>query len=135
MMLFAQSKIITGTVNDEKGMPLSGVSVALNGSSVGKNTDQEGKYSIEAPAEGVLVFSYVGFANKELPVNRRTVINSQLTALSQSLDQVVVVGHGSQKKSLVTGAISSIRAKDIANISTARSSSFCSLIAPKFPGW
>ncbi|MEQ9439588.1 MAG: TonB-dependent receptor [Cyclobacteriaceae bacterium] len=102
--------VVTGTVADQQGGGgLPGVNVLVKGGSVGTVTDVEGKYTINVPNDDdVLVFSSIGYATQEVPVNGRTVINVNLTEDVQSLDEIVVVGYGSQKKTNLTGAVSSV---------------------------
>nr|WP_068888782.1 TonB-dependent receptor [Pedobacter panaciterrae] len=104
---------VSGTVTDTQGLPLPGVSVVVKGTDKGVATDPNGKYSINA-ADGnqVLVFTFVGYERKEVPINNTTRINVQLKELSTALDDVVVVGYGTQKKSDVTGAITSLKTED-----------------------
>ena len=111
----AQAQIpVSGTVKDAKGAPLGGVSVNVKGSSIGNVTDSKGDYSVAVPnSTSVLVFSFVGYLEKEEAVNGRTSINVELASTITNLDEVIVVGYGTQKKRDVTGAISSIAAKDI----------------------
>lgn len=110
----AQTLKITGTLKDTKGEPLSGATVSVKGKAQSATvTNADGKFTINAEAKDVLVFSHVGYSSKEESVNGRTVINSSLTASASDLDEVVVVGYGTQKKRDVTGAISSINSKNI----------------------
>ncbi|PTS99495.1 TonB-dependent receptor [Pedobacter sp. HMWF019] len=112
--LSAQSVKVTGKVTDSKGGTIPGVSIVVKGTKIGAQTDNDGKYSINVPAEGaVLVFTYIGFGVKEESVGKRKVINPILEASVGDLDEVIVVGYGSQKKRDITGAISSISAKTI----------------------
>ena len=111
---FAQEKAITGKVVDENGAVLPGATVLLKGTTKGAVTDINGQYTINVPATGgVLVYSYVGYQPKENEIGTNTVINIGLSPDIKSLDQVIVVGYGVQKKSLVTGSISKLDAKDI----------------------
>lgn len=105
---------ITGKVVSETGEGLPGVSVLLKGTSIGTSTNVEGLYSITIPdANATLVFSYIGYTLEEVAVNNRTVIDISMVPDIKSLSEVVVVGYGSQKKSDVTGALSSISAEQI----------------------
>ncbi|MFD2248053.1 SusC/RagA family TonB-linked outer membrane protein [Pontibacter ruber] len=107
---------VTGRVTSDAGEPLIGASVALKGSTTGAVTDVNGNYSINVPDEGgVLVVSYIGFLTQEVPVNGRTSINIVLQTDAKALEEVVVIGYGVQKKSVVTGAISSVKASDLEN--------------------
>ena len=111
----AQTFRIAGTVKDPQGKPLSGVSVVVKGTANGTTTDAEGRYNIEVPNQrAVLVFSMVDHGDKEETVGSRTAINVVMTESAANLEGVVVVGYGSQKRRDVTGAISSIPSKQIA---------------------
>src|SRR5690606_12657610 len=103
-----QQNVVTGRVANSNGEPLVGVSVTVKGSTVGTATDSQGNYSIEVPGNGTLVFSYVGFATKEEPVNGRSSIDVVLDAGVSELDQVIVIGYGTQKKSDLTGSIARV---------------------------
>ncbi|MDB5153397.1 MAG: TonB-linked outer membrane protein SusC/RagA family [Mucilaginibacter sp.] len=112
--VFAQNAgKIQGTVLDEKGGTLPGVSVKLKGTSAGTVTDASGKFSINANPGQTLVFSFIGFTSKEVAINDLKPISVSLIPNSSSLDEVVVVGYGSQKKLSLTTAVSSVVSKDI----------------------
>lgn len=100
--VFAQQKTITGTVKDDKGQVLPGVSVTVKGTSTAVSTDEDGKYSIPASPGSTLVFRYIGFAQKELPVGTSSVINVNLNPAAETLGEVVVTALGikREKKSL-----------------------------------
>jgi iron complex outermembrane receptor protein len=99
---------ISGTVTDETGAPLPGATVLIKGTTTGTATNSEGKFVIDADADAILVISYVGYALKEVSVNGQSAIVVQLDPDLSQLNEVVVVGYGTQKRSDVTGAISSI---------------------------
>jgi TonB-linked SusC/RagA family outer membrane protein len=107
-----QANIVTGRVANSNGEPLVGVSVTVKGSTTGTSTDGRGNYSIEVPGNGTLVFSYVGFSTKEEPVNGRSNVEIVLTPSASELDQVIVIGYGTQKKSDLTGSIARITMDD-----------------------
>lgn len=108
---------VTGKVTDSLGNPLIGVTVSLKGTQTGTITDANGNYSLTLESgNGALVFSYVGYTTKEIAVNGRTSINISLSASATSLDQLVVVGFGTEKKGDLTGSIASINSKDIENL-------------------
>ena len=111
-MLTAQN--IKGKVSSDKGEPLVGASVVVKGTTEGAITDLDGNYTLTAKTTKAttLVFSYVGYNTQEVAVNNQSEINIQLSEGS-SLNELVVVGYGTQKKSQLTGAISSISAKQI----------------------
>lgn len=109
-----RDKIVRGTVTDEKGEILPGVSILVKGSNIGTITNASGNFELEMSDEnGILVFSYVGFLSQEIALAGRTVLNIKLGADLKALEEVVVVGYGTQKRELVTGAISSVNAKDL----------------------
>jgi TonB-linked SusC/RagA family outer membrane protein len=97
---------ITGKVSDENTSGLLGTSIAIKGTTSGTITDENGNYSLEVQDTGaVLVFTFVGYITQEIPVGKQTVINVQMTPEYLSLDQVVVVGYGTQRKKDITGSI------------------------------
>ncbi|HWZ03182.1 MAG TPA: SusC/RagA family TonB-linked outer membrane protein, partial [Mucilaginibacter sp.] len=105
----AQKITVTGHVTDEKGQALPGVSVILKNSKTGTNTDVNGKYTLSANGNDVLEFSMLGFTKQNIQVNNQTVINVVLVETPQSLNEVVVVGYGTQKRKDVTGSIASVK--------------------------
>lgn len=108
----AQGNVITGTVVSESdGAPLPGVTVALKGQSSGTVTDSEGKFSITASPSDVLVFSFIGMETHEIAVGSSTNVRVSLRESMESLQEVVVVGYGEQKKANLTGAVSSVDTK------------------------
>ncbi|WPO79439.1 TonB-dependent receptor [Flavobacterium sp. KACC 22761] len=117
-LLFAQQKKITGTVLDNTGMPLPGVSVLVKGTKSGTQTDFDGKYTISAASNQVLVFSYLGMKTQEITASSSVVNVKMLDAEAQQMNEVVVVGYGVQKRKEVTGSISKISGKDISNLIT-----------------
>ncbi len=105
---FAQTaKSISGTVSDEKGEPIISGTVRLKGTNTATVTDFDGNYKISVPDNGTLVFSYLGYVNQEVPVAsaKGGVINVQMKAEDTTLDELVVVGYGTMRKSDVTGSI------------------------------
>ncbi|RXP46498.1 TonB-dependent receptor [Lutibacter sp. HS1-25] len=114
MSIYAQAKEIGGTVSDKNGNPLPGVTIVVKNTSNGASTDFDGNYTISNVKKGdVLVFSYIGFATSEVAVNDSKTLNVQLSEDTQSLDEVVVVGYGTQKKREVTGAVSVVGAETL----------------------
>jgi len=110
---------ITGKVTDEKGEDLPGVSIILKGTQRGTVTDIEGKFSLNIPDKSaVLVFSYVGYLQKEIVVGNQTNMTVQLLVDNKTLEEVVVVGYGSVKKADVTGSIVSVDGTKIARAAT-----------------
>ena len=105
VVLNAQSAI-TGKITDEKGVPLQGASITIKGTKTSTVSDLNGFYSIQVPNEkATLVFAYVGFEVQEIKVKGKTVINVTLKASLKSLDEVVVIGYGRQKKMSMTGSV------------------------------
>jgi len=114
MLTFAQDRAITGTVlSTEDNSSIPGVTVVVKNTSNGTSTDSDGKFSINAGANATLVFSAVGFATQEIAIGNRSVVDVKLGVDLKTLNEVVVVGYGTQKKSQLTGAISSVGAKEI----------------------
>ena len=113
---------VKGIVTDEKtNSVLIGVSVLVEGTKVGTITDLNGNFSIETPSSNsTLVFSYIGYSTKKVTINGQTNLNIILSEDTKNLDEVIVVGYGIQKKSLVTGAISSVKAEDIGKTNISR---------------
>jgi TonB-linked SusC/RagA family outer membrane protein len=111
--LFAQN-IITGKVISGD-TALSGVTVQVKGTNIGTQTNAAGIFSIDASSNATLIFTYVGFITQEVKVNNQRTINVQLQAGNLQLTDVVVVGYSTQRKATVTGAVSSINAKDLVN--------------------
>ncbi len=104
---------VSGTVQDETGEPLAGVTVMVKGSQVGTSTNIDGQYTINAPADGTLTFTYIGMEAKEVKVSGKTTINVTMVEDTKLLDEVVVVGYGQQKKVTMTGAVAQVTSKDI----------------------
>ena len=120
MASVAQSKTIKvgGQVVDQDGEPLIGVTVRVKESTTGTVTDIDGNFQIDAPANGILLVSYVGFKDREIAVNGRSVIGEiQLSPDDLTLDQVVVIGYGTQKKADLTGSVSIVNAEEMKRIS------------------
>jgi TonB-linked SusC/RagA family outer membrane protein len=110
----AAERTLTGTVTDDKSEPLPGVSIIVKGSQRGTITDTDGKYSISLPDENVsLVYSFVGYLNQEIVISNQTVLDVSLKVDTKALEEVVVVGYGTQKKRDVSTAISSVSSRDL----------------------
>lgn len=103
-----QKNLVKGKVTDKKGEPLPGVSVVVKGTGNGTITDPDGLYSIQADPAGVLVFSFIGLESKEITLVGQTTVNVTLEETTIGVDEVVVVGFGTQKKVNLTGAVESI---------------------------
>lgn len=115
----AQDRTITGKVSDEKGAPVEGVSVTSTDGKQGTQTNKEGKYSITIPASvKALVFSYVNFETQNRALGSRAVIDVTLKAVDTRLEEVVIVGYGTQQKKKATGAYSKIQTDEFKNLVT-----------------
>jgi len=99
---------ITGTVSDEKGSPLPGVTVTVEETNHSVSTDKGGKYSIAAEANQTLIFSFIGYKKIRVPINNNQLINVALTPIASDLNEVIVVGYGTQKKIDLTGSVASV---------------------------
>ncbi|GGF21750.1 TonB-dependent receptor [Echinicola rosea] len=106
---------VTGTVTDENGQPIPGATVQVQGTTRGSVTDIDGKYSIEVEEGAVLIFSFIGYQQQMVEVGNQTVLNISLSPDMKSLDEVVVVGYGTQKKVNVIGSVSQISSESIEN--------------------
>lgn len=110
----AQNKIITGVVLDEKGLPLSGATVRIGGDAGGVSTDAEGKFSISVPPDAkALLVSYVGYELQQVPLRAGAEVRVAMKPTKSSLDEVVVVGYGVQRRKDVTGSVASVKGADI----------------------
>lgn len=118
---WAQNKTITGKVVDENNAGVVGASVMVQNSTIGTVTDENGDFTLSVPANApALVVSIVGFATQVVPITGNTISVSLTRSAGSNLDEVVVVGYGTQRKSNVTGAISSVKAKDLENVPNGR---------------
>ncbi|MBS7254443.1 SusC/RagA family TonB-linked outer membrane protein [Flavobacterium branchiicola] len=111
----AQVKV-SGVVSDDKGMTIPGANISVVGTKTSASTDFDGKYTIDAPANGTLLVSFIGFDSQKIAISGKTKINISLKSSSEDLKEVVVIGYGTQKKKDVNGAISSVKAADIENL-------------------
>lgn len=111
----AQNITVTGVITDEADKsPLPGVGILVKGTQTGTTTNATGKYAISAPANATLVFTYIGYTTKEVVVNNQTTLNVSLASSSELLEQVVVVGYGTQRRKDLTGSIASVKGEDLA---------------------
>ncbi len=110
----AQGTTVSGTVTGDNNTPLSGVSVTVKGGSGGTSTNTSGKFTLSAPSTATLVFSSVGYTSQEVAVAGRANITVSLAASNTQLEQVVVVGYGTQRKIDVTGSVANVKGADIA---------------------
>jgi TonB-linked SusC/RagA family outer membrane protein len=115
--VLAQTRQISGVVNDATGSGLPGVSITVKGSGIGTVSDADGSYTISNVNDNsILVFSYIGFTTQEVAVGANNTVDVSLTEDATVISEIVVTGYGTQKKSQLTGAISSISAKEIAEL-------------------
>ncbi|ASZ13388.1 TonB-dependent receptor [Chitinophaga pendula] len=113
LMGFAQSRTITGKVTDASG-PLVNVSIQVKGTTTGAYTNAEGNFSLKVPSNAaVLVIRYVGMETQEVPVGEQSVVNVTMKSTAGDLNEVVVVGYGTQKRSDLTGAVGSVKAAEL----------------------
>ncbi|HWS60234.1 MAG TPA: TonB-dependent receptor [Flavobacterium sp.] len=114
----AQDVTIKGKVIDENGLPIPGASILIKGTEKATSSDMDGNYQLKADSNGTLVFSFVGYATVQEAIKGRSTVNAKLVPESQSLQEVVVVGYGTQKKGLITGAASNFKGEDLAALNT-----------------
>ncbi|NRD23631.1 TonB-dependent receptor [Winogradskyella litoriviva] len=117
---FAQEISISGVVNDETGLPIPGVNIIIKGTSTGTTTDFDGAFTISAEVGSTLSFSYVGYITQDIVILNKSSITVQLIEDLARLDEVVVIGYGTQKKSVVTGAISGIKQSELEDLPITR---------------
>ncbi|MEI7724671.1 MAG: TonB-dependent receptor [Bacteroidota bacterium] len=110
--LFAQTRVVTGKVTDADGLTIPGVTIQLSGTTKGTTTDANGTYQITAD-KGVLKFSYVGYITQDIKLENQTVINVVLQESVSTLNEIVVIGYGTQMKKDITTAVSMVDQKDI----------------------
>ncbi|SHJ39552.1 TonB-linked outer membrane protein, SusC/RagA family [Pseudozobellia thermophila] len=105
---------ITGTVVDSSGLPLPGANVIVKGTTVGTQTDFDGNFTLNAEEGSILVFSYIGFKNQEIKLTGQTTVNVTMVEDAAALEEVVVVGYGTQRKQDLTGAVSVVKVDEMA---------------------
>ncbi|UJH67841.1 SusC/RagA family TonB-linked outer membrane protein [Allomuricauda sp. SCSIO 65647] len=115
---YAQEKTISGTVTDDQGQPLPGVTIQVKGTTTGTQTDFDGNYSVIATSSDTLIFSYIGFATQEIVVGNQNTVNAALQEDVSQLDEVVVVAYGTTKKAAFTGSASFIETEQIQESAT-----------------
>ncbi len=114
-MVFAQEHEVTGTVTDPDGVGIPGISVHIKGTNTGIATDADGHYSLSVKEDGTLVFSGIGYDEKEISVSGKSVVNTTMESGTQNLDELVVVGYGTTTKKDFTGTVKSVSAERIEN--------------------
>ncbi|WP_230680318.1 SusC/RagA family TonB-linked outer membrane protein [Pontibacter rufus] len=125
---------VSGKITGDNGDPLPGVSISLKGTALGTVTDADGNFNLSVPdgqENGTLVVSYIGFVTQEVPIQNRSVINLQLKTDTEALEEVVVIGYGTQTKESITGAVSGVTSKDLEAV---HASTVSATLAGKIPG-
>ncbi|HAK28748.1 MAG TPA: SusC/RagA family TonB-linked outer membrane protein, partial [Sphingobacterium sp.] len=122
MMMFtvgasmAQQKIsITGRITDSQGAPLAGVTIREKGGKISTSTNETGQYTISVPENTIILISYIGYQDQEVNSKGRSIINVSLEKNTSALDEVVVVGYGTQKKVNLTGSVATVGADKLTN--------------------
>ena len=116
--LYAQNTTLKGVIVDETDTPLIGATVQVKGTSTGTITDFDGNYTIKANKGAVITFSYIGYKTQEIKFTGQPTVNIKMVPDNQTLDEVVVVGYGTMKRSDLTGSVASIAAKDVEGFKT-----------------
>jgi TonB-linked SusC/RagA family outer membrane protein len=111
--VFGQNIQISGQITEENGQPIPGASVLVKGTTVGTAADLDGRYSLSAPGSGSLVFSFIGYESQEVGIGNRAIINISLKPMLSELQEVVVVGYGTQRRSDLTGSVSSVKSEQL----------------------
>lgn len=119
MSVAQAAKKVTGTVLDEQGQPMIGVTVRLRDGKAGATTDLDGKFSIEVPQNSVLVFSYIGYQEYTLTVGNQNNYIINMVSENAALDEVVVIGYQTIKRKDLTGSVASVRGEDVATMPVA----------------
>ncbi|GAB3991249.1 TonB-dependent receptor [Spirosoma daeguense] len=115
--VLAQDITVSGRItSSDDGSPLPGVTIQVKGENRGSNTDANGNYRINSPANGTLIFSFIGYTSQEVAVNNRSVVNVSLISDAQQLSEVVVIGYGTQSRQDATGSIGSVKGSTIAQM-------------------
>lgn len=127
----AQENIVSGKVTEENGAPIPGVNILVKGTNVGTTTDATGRYSLSVPPASTLIFSFIGYEAQEIPVGAQSIIDVILLSGTQTLNEVVVVGYGTQKRKDLTGSIASVSSEELIQPSAA---SFDQMLQGKVPG-
>ncbi|WP_256002275.1 SusC/RagA family TonB-linked outer membrane protein [Pedobacter deserti] len=126
-----QDSIVKGVVSDAQGEPIPGVTVSVKSKNARTATDAAGRYSITASGSDVLVFNYIGFLPQEIRVDKRLIVNANLEASQESLNEVVVVGYGAQRRANVTGSVATVSSRELTQSSVPTVSQ---ALAGKIPG-
>jgi hypothetical protein len=114
--VLGQTKVITGTVTDDQGQALPGANIKVKGTTGGAVTDGTGKYSVIAPENGTLIFSFLGFAPQTVLINNRSVIDLSLVREINNLEEVIVTGYRSQTRGSVLGSVTSVSSSEFSKM-------------------
>ena len=128
---YGQTRTIQGTVTDETGAPMVGVNVVVQGTTNGVVTNENGKYELTASVGSTVNFSFIGYSTQSVVIGNQTEINIQMAMTEMNMDEVVVVGYGTQRKEAVTGSVASIEGDAIREIP---STNFTQSIQGRLPG-
>lgn len=129
----ASLRTVSGIVKDSTGVNLPGVNVVIKGTTKGTSTDAGGRYSIDVENENdILIFSYIGYVSQEIPAGTRTTLDVILKEEAAQLNDVIVVGYGTQKKTSITGSVAAITSDDLGRVRAG--STVSSALAGKIPG-
>ena len=118
MAVYAQDRNVSGTVKDEGGNPMPGVNIIIKGTSSGTATDGDGKYTLSVSANGTLIFTFVGYTVKEVPVGTQTVLDVQMEVDATTLSEIVVTGYSSQDRRNIIGSVAVVDTKDMMKINS-----------------
>ena len=113
IVVYGQTRLVSGSVTDGEGIPLPGVNVLIKGTTTGTVTNFDGLFTINASNSDVLIISYVGFTTREIPVGDKSNLNIVLEESTEALEEIVLVGYGTQRRKDVTGAVSTVDSKDL----------------------
>ncbi len=123
--------VVSGQVTENAGIPMPGVSIKVKGGTIGTTTDAAGRFTLKVPDNATLIFSYMGYDSQEIAVNGQKMINVKMLENSQALSEIVVVGYGTQKKAVVSGAVASVKGTELAKTPTVNLSNS---LAGRLPG-
>ena len=116
--VLAQNKQVTGTVTGPDGSPVVGATVVVEGTTLGTSTDLQGKYILAAPANGTLVFSFIGYEDTVIAINGKTTVDAHLKEASKAIEDVIVIAFGEAKKEAFTGSAKVVSAEDLSKVQT-----------------
>lgn len=112
-LTYGQGLTVSGTITDgTSGDPLPGVTILVKGTTNGTTTDINGRYTLQTDANAILVFSFIGYSTQEIPVNGRSVVDVVMSVATEELEEVIVIGYGTVKKTDLTGAVTTVSSKD-----------------------